>query len=74
MPLGIISFLLMLAGLESLALVPMGWGISIVLDIAESVATLPGSVALLPAMPTAGLVIVAIGGIWLCVPRNRIRL
>ncbi len=74
MPLGIISFLLMPAGLESLALVPMGWGISIVLDIAESVATLPGSVALVPAMPTAGLVIVAIGGIWLCVLRNRIRL
>lgn len=74
MPLGIISFLLMLAGLESLALVPTGWGISIVLDIAESVATLPGSVALVPAMPTAGLVIVAIGGIWLCVRRNRIRL
>ena len=73
MPLGIVSFLLMPAGLESLALVPMGWGISLVLWIAGSVAALPGSVALVPSMPTAGLVILALGGIWLCVFRARLR-
>ena len=73
MPLGIVSFLLMPAGLESLALVPMGWGISLVLWIADTVAALPGSVALVPSMPTAGLVLLAFGGIWLCVFRARLR-
>ena len=73
MPLGIVSFLLMPVGLESLALVPMGWGISLVLWIAERVAALPGSVALVPSMPTAGLVLLALGGIWLCVFRDRLR-
>lgn len=73
MPLGILSFLLMPLGLESLGLVPMGWGISTVLWIADSVATLPGSVGLVPAMPTTGLVILSLGGIWLCVLRGPYR-
>lgn len=70
MPLGIVSFLLMPFGLESLGLVPMGWGISVVLWIAESVAGLPGAVALVPPMPTTGLVVLSLGGIWLCVMRG----
>ncbi|CAN0575653.1 unnamed protein product, partial [Laminaria digitata] len=73
MPLGIVSFLLMPLGLESLGLVPMGWGISVVLWIADSVASLPGSVALVPPMPTAGLVVLSLGGIWLCVMRGHRR-
>lgn len=73
MPLGIVSFLLMPFGLESLGLVPMGWGISSVLWIADGVAALPGSVALVPAMPTIGLAILSMGGIWLCVIRGRFR-
>lgn len=73
MPLGIVSFLLMPFGLESLGLVPMGWGISVVLWIADSVAALPGAVALVPPMPTTGLAILSLGGIWLCVMRGRIR-
>lgn len=74
MPLGILSFLLMPLGMESLGLVPMGWGISAVLWVADSVATLPGSVALVPAMPTTGLAILSLGGIWLCVMRGQKRL
>jgi competence protein ComEC len=73
MPLGMLSFLLMPLGLESLSLVPMGWGISSALWIADSVATLPGAVALVPSMPTTRLVILSLGGIWACVMRGRIR-
>lgn len=73
MPFGILSFLLMPLGLESLGLMPMGWGISAVLWIADSVAALPGAVALVPPMPTAGLVVVSLGGLWLCVMRGQIR-
>jgi competence protein ComEC len=73
MPLGILSFLLMPLGLESLGLVPMGWGISTVLWIADGVAALPGAVALVPPMPTAGLAILSLGGIWACVLRGPIR-
>lgn len=73
MPLGIVSFLLMPLGLESIGLVPMGWGISVVLWIADGVAGLPGSVGLVPPMPTAGLVVLTLGGLWLCVMRGHRR-
>ena len=74
MPFGILSFLLMPLGLESLGLVPMGWGIAIVLEVADRVATLPGAVALVPPMPTVGLAVLALGGLWLCLTRGRRRL
>lgn len=74
MPFGIVSFLLMPVGLEYLGLAPMGWGISVVLWIADSVAGLPGSVALVPSMTTTGLAVLSIGGVWFCVMRGTIRL
>lgn len=73
MPFGIVSFLLMQLGLESLGLVPMGWGISVVLWIADSVANLPGAVALVPPMPTAGLSVLSLGGLWFGVMRGQRR-
>lgn len=73
MPFGVLSFLLMPFGVEAFGLVPMGWGIEFVLWVAESIAALPGAVAMLAPMPTAGLLIVAIGGLWLCLCRNSIR-
>lgn len=74
MPFGILAFLLMPFGLEGLALVPMGWGIGAVLSIADWVAGLPGAVALVPPMPTWGLAVLAIGGLWLCLMPGRGRL
>lgn len=73
MPFGILSFLLMPLGLESLGLVPMGWGIAVVLEVADTVAALPGAVALAPPMPTAGLAVLALGGLWLCLTPGRLR-
>jgi competence protein ComEC len=74
MPWGLLAFALMPFGLESLALVPMGWGVEGVLWTARTVAAWPGAVTLLPAMPTYGLMIVTLGGLWLALWRRRWRL
>ena len=73
MPWAICAFALMPLGLEALALAPMGWGIDAVITVAETVAAWPGAVALAPAMPSIGLVIAAIGGLWFCLWRRRWR-
>jgi competence protein ComEC len=68
-----VGYALMPLGLEGLALVPMGWGISAVLWIADTVAAWPGAAHTLPAMPTFGIVLVGVGGLWLCLWRARWR-
>lgn len=74
MPWAVVAFVLMPLGLERLALTPMGWGVEGVIRVAESVASWPGAVALVPAMPTAALVAITAGGLWLCLWRRRWRL
>jgi competence protein ComEC len=66
MPWAIVAYVLMPLGLESLALQPMGWGLHAVIWAAKTVQGWPGSVALLPAMPVWGLVLVSLGLLWLC--------
>ncbi len=70
MPWGILAVLLMPFGLEKAALAPMGWGIDSVLAVAQAVASWPGAVQTVPAMPTAGLALVVFGGLWLCLWRR----
>lgn len=74
MPWAVIAFLLMPFGFERLALVPMAWGIEAVLAIAGAVASWPGAVSLLPAMPTFGFLAIVAGGLWLCLWQRRWRL
>ncbi len=74
MPWSVAAFALMPLGLETLALEPMGRGIEVVVSVAETVSGWPGAVTLLPAMPTWGLVLIALGGLWLCLWRRRWRL
>jgi competence protein ComEC len=74
MPWAVVAFALMPFGLEALALAPMGWGVEAIIGVAREVAAWPGAVTLLPSMPTAGLVAVAVGGLWLCLWRGRWRL
>jgi competence protein ComEC len=73
MPWGMLAFALMPFGLEHWALVPMGWGARVVIWTAETVASWPGAVAALPAMPLGGLVAATLGGLWLCLWRGRWR-
>ncbi len=74
MPWAIAAFLLMPLGLEALALEPMGWGLSAMLDTASRVASWPGAVSVIPAMAPWVLGLAALGGIWLCLWRGRWRL
>jgi competence protein ComEC len=74
MPWGLLALLLMPFGLEQLALAPMGWGLDLVIGVAQSVAGWPGAVSLVPAMPVWGLVAIALGGLWLALWRSAWRL
>ncbi len=73
MPWAVVAFVLMPFGLEGLALSPMGWGVEAIIAVAREVAAWPGAITLLPSMPTAGLVAIALGGLWLCLWRGRWR-
>jgi len=74
MPWAVVAFLLMPFGGEWLALQPMGWGVALVNAIAVEVASWPGTVTRLRAMPGWTLPVMALGGIWLCLWRRRWRL
>ncbi|HEX4113934.1 MAG TPA: ComEC/Rec2 family competence protein [Stellaceae bacterium] len=74
MPWAVVSCVLMPVHLETLALTPMGWGIDAVAAIAHGVTALPGAVLRVPSMPPEGLVLLAFGGLWLCVWQRRWRL
>jgi len=74
MPWAVAAFALMPLGLEYFALAPMGWGLDVVVRVAETVAAWPGAATLIPAMPTWGLVGLAFGGLWLTIWRRRWRL
>ncbi len=73
LPWGLAASLLMPLDLERLALVPMGWGIDVTLWVAQGVAGLPGNVWATPRMPSAGLLLVIFGGLWLCLWQGRWR-
>ena len=66
MPWAVLAVILMPFGLERVALIPMGWGVDGIIAIAGYVAGLPGAVSVVPAMPVAGLAIITLGGLWLC--------
>lgn len=74
MPWGLAAFAMMPFGLERLPLVSMGRGIDAVLAVAHAVAGWSGSVALVPPMPTWGLLLAVAGGLWLCLWHGRWRL
>jgi competence protein ComEC len=73
LPCGVIACLLMPFGLEKLALVPMGWGIDATIAVAQWVAALPGDAWPVARLPTLGVVLVALGGCWLCLWQGRWR-
>jgi competence protein ComEC len=66
LPWGVVACLLMPVGLEGLALVPMGWGIDITIWVAQHVSALQGNVWAMPRLPAAGLLLISLGGLWLC--------
>ena len=73
MPWAIASCLLMPLHLESLALAPMSWGIGTIAAIAHRVTAWPGAVLHVASMPVGGLILIALGGAWLCIWLGRWR-
>jgi len=67
MPWALVACLLMPFGLEALALKPMGWGIDAVAAIAHWVTSWPGAVLTVPSMPAEALILLSLGGLWLCI-------
>lgn len=74
MPAGVIGLLLMPMGWEEAPLWLMGEGIAIVLAAAQQVSSAPGAVLVPPTPPFASLLLFALGGLWLCLWRTRLRL
>jgi competence protein ComEC len=74
LPWAMLACALMPFGLERVALVPMGWGIDAIAEVASIVTSWPGAAQLVPSMPVWGLMLLGFGGFWLCVWRRRWRL
>ncbi len=73
MPWAVAAFALMPLGLAHWALVPMGWGCAGLIAIAREVAAWPGALLTVPAMPTWGVVVATLGGLWLVLSGGRWR-
>ena len=74
MPEGLLSLALMPFRLEWLALLPMGWGIDVILWLAHRCAALPDASIAVRAMPLRALAVISGGLIWLCLRRGGWRL
>ncbi|MEO3430072.1 ComEC/Rec2 family competence protein [Pelagibius sp. CAU 1746] len=66
MPWAVLALLLMPFGGEALGLVPMSWGIQLLLGLAGTVAAWPAASLQVPPMPDWGLGLAVLGGLWLC--------
>jgi competence protein ComEC len=51
----------------------LGWSLAALIALADYVASLPGAVSRLPAMPTAAFVAFILGGLWLALWEGRVR-
>ena len=70
MPWATLVYFLMPFGLEDLALAPMSWGVDALIWVAQTVTAWPHAVLPLPSMPSVGLVLITLGGLWLCLWRR----
>jgi competence protein ComEC len=73
MPFALISLLVMPFGLEFWPLQVMGFGIGLLLATGKWVASWPGAVSILPSIPGISLLLLVLGGLWLCLWQTRWR-
>jgi competence protein ComEC len=71
MPAGLIALALMPLHLEHLALIPMGWGVEIMLFVAHHVSAWPVARLDMPPMPPWGIIAFSLGLAWLGICRSR---
>jgi competence protein ComEC len=67
MPAGVFALLLMPFGLEAIPLAAMQSGIEAMLQVAHWVASWPGSTQAVAAWPSASVVLIVAGGLWLAI-------
>jgi len=73
MPWALVAIFAMPFGLEAWPLAAMGWGVDLVHAVARMVASWPGAVVPTTVMPGTGLLIFALGGLWLAIWQRRWR-
>lgn len=73
MPLIVAAFALWPLGLEWIALVPAGWGISLMIHVAKTIAAIPGALIYAPSLPALGMALAALGTLWIIVWHGRMR-
>lgn len=66
MPMALAALLLMPFGLERAPLLVMGLGIDGIIWSAHWVTSLPGAVVYVPAGPISALILLSLGGVWVC--------
>ncbi|MCB2081086.1 MAG: ComEC/Rec2 family competence protein, partial [Rickettsiales bacterium] len=74
MPTGILALLLMPLGLDHLPLTVMSYGIRLMLDYAAWLHSLPHALLSVGTLTLPVIVLIAIGGLWLCLWQTRIRI
>lgn len=74
MPWGVVALLAMPFGLAALPLRAMDGGASLIVSIAEAIASWPGAVLALATPPVWAVAGVTLGGLWLCLWQRRWRL
>ena len=73
MPWIVLTLVLFPVGLEKLALIPMSWGLEIIMATAYWVSGLPGSTLAIPAIDLRALVFIVLGALWLGIWRLKWR-
>jgi competence protein ComEC len=73
MPAALLAFLAMPFGLEAIPLWVAGQGISLITMVADAVASWPGAITAVPAMPDASLALLIAGGLWMALWATALR-
>jgi len=73
MPMALLSLLTLPVGLEAWPLQIMGLGISLMVRAATEVSSWPGAVTTVPDISGAAMLLIVLGGLWLCLWQTRMR-
>ncbi|MDG1995329.1 MAG: ComEC/Rec2 family competence protein, partial [Emcibacteraceae bacterium] len=74
MPWIVVTLVLMPFGLERFALIPMSWGLEVIMTTAYWVSSLPGATIEIPAIDIKALIFLVLGALWLGIWKLRWRL
>lgn len=73
MPMALLALIAMPLGLEAWPLHAMGYGIELLVGVAQVVASWPGAISIVPSLSGISLALIALGGLWLCLWQTRMR-